>query len=170
MEILMYRGFIDYMPASPISPEEFETLLPLAVEWARVQERRILGSGSKLTAAQAADAQAMGVEHPERVRIMPVVAISRPEHPILKPAAEAAHLINPFTRGLTLGYGIYIRADEVSDRFLLAHEFVHVGQYERMGGLEPFLRQYLYECLTIGYYSAPLETEAVQKAASLTGK
>jgi hypothetical protein len=34
-------------------------------------------------------------------------------------------------------------------------------QYERFGGVLPFLRQYLTECLTVGYPEAPLEQEAI---------
>jgi len=153
--------------ASPLSLEQLEELLPLAVAWAQTQERRILESGVGLTWSQSSDARAVGVSHPERVRLLPVVAISRPEHPVLRAAAESAQLINPFTRGLTLGYGIYLRADESSDRFLIAHELVHTAQYERMGGIEPFLRQYLHECLTLGYHSSPMEQEAIQMAESL---
>jgi mRNA-degrading endonuclease toxin of MazEF toxin-antitoxin module len=155
------------MPALPLSPEQFEELVGLAVAWAEVQERRILESGMALTRAQTADAFTMGVVHPERVRLLPVVAISRPEHPVLRAAAETAQIINPFTRGLTLRYGIYLRADEYSDRFLIAHELVHTGQYERMGGFLPFLRQYIHECLTVGYYASPMEQEAILKTKSL---
>src|SRR5688572_3190466 len=113
--------------ASPLSPEQLEELMPLAVAWAEKQQRRILESGVGLTWSQSADARAMGVTHPERVRLLPVVAISRPDHPVLKAAAESVQLINPFTRGLTLGYGIYLRADESSDRYLIAHELVHTA-------------------------------------------
>jgi hypothetical protein len=69
-----------------------------------------------------------------------------------------------------LRYGIYLRADESSDRELVAHELVHTGQYERMGGFLPFLRQYIYECLTVGYCASKLEQEAVQRAALLAGR
>lgn len=155
------------MQASPFSTEQFEELLPLAVEWAEVQERRIIQCGFALTAAQRSDARIVGVRYPERVRLMPVVAISRPEHPMLKAAAETAQVINPFTRGLTLRYGIYLRADEAADRYLIAHELAHVAQYERLGGILPFLRQYLSECFTIGYHASPLEQEAIQKAEQL---
>jgi hypothetical protein len=156
------------MQASLPSPKTFEAeLLPLAVAWAEEQERRILTKGVALTAAQRADARAMGVAHPERVRLLEVVAISRPAHPVLRAAAESAHIINPFTRGLTLRYGIYLRADESSDRQLIAHELVHTGQYERMGGFLPFLRLYIYECLTVGYEASQMEQEAIQRAAAL---
>jgi hypothetical protein len=43
---------------------------------------------------------------------------------------------------------------------LIVHELAHVAQYERLGGILPFLRKYLFECLTVGYAAAPLELEA----------
>ena len=45
------------------------------------------------------------------------------------------------------------------------HELAHVTQYDRLGGILPFLRKYLFECLTMGYESAPLELEAIAVAA-----
>ena len=49
------------------------------------------------------------------------------------------------------------------------HELVHTSQYERLGGFEAFLKQYLYECITIGYPAAPLEQEAILMAEELCG-
>ena len=54
-----------------------------------------------------------------------------------------------------------MRSDCWRVRALIAHELVHVMQYERFGGILPFLRQYLSECLTIGYPEALLEQEAI---------
>jgi hypothetical protein len=45
--------------------------------------------------------------------------------------------------------------------------WVHTLQYERLGGFQEFLRQYLYECITIGYPAAPLEQEAISTTARL---
>ncbi len=86
---------------------------------------------------------------------------------MLRAAAEATQLISPSTAGLTVRYGIFIRADCWGDRGLVFHELVHTLQYERLGGFEPFLRQYLHECLTIGYPAAPMEQEAVTKTMTL---
>jgi hypothetical protein len=150
-----------------LSSKQFEELLPLAVAWAEAQEVRILADGVALSAAQLSDARTIGVKRPERVRLLAVDAIVRPENSLLRAAAEATHLINPFTRGLTLRYGIYLRRDVASDRFLVAHELAHTAQYERVGGFFPFLRQYLDECLTIGYPAAPMEQEAIRKTELL---
>ena len=83
---------------------------------------------------------------------------------MLKAAAAAIQFLTPATRGLTLQYGIFIRSDCWRDRSLVAHELVHTAQYERLGGILPFLRQYLLECVTIGYPEMPMEQEAIARA------
>ncbi len=64
------------------------------------------------------------------------------------------------TIGLTARYGIFLREDYRHDRSLLRHELAHTAQYERLGGIRPFLRQYLGEWLEVGYPSGALEVEA----------
>lgn len=149
----------------PLTPEQFEELLPLAVAWAEEQEEEILACGVPLSICQLADARAVGVARPERVRLLNVPLIPMPEHSVLRAAGEATVLVSPSTAGLTLRYGIYIRKDLVNDRALIAHELVHTGQYERRGSILAFLRQYLHECLTIGYPAAPMEQEAITVSA-----
>jgi hypothetical protein len=85
----------------------------------------------------------------------------------LRRAAAAVEFLTPATRGLALRYGIFIRADCWRERGLIAHELAHTGQYERLGGIEPFLRQYLGECLIIGYPAAPMEQAAIAAASRL---
>ena len=60
----------------------------------------------------------------------------------LRTAAAAIQFLTPATCGLTLRYGIFIRSDCWGDRNLVAHELAHTAQYERLGGIEPFLRKY----------------------------
>jgi hypothetical protein len=64
-----------------------------------------------------------------------------------------------------LDYGIFIRADHWRDRALIAHELVHTAQFQRLGGILPFLQTYIFQCATVGYQNAPLELEAVATAA-----
>lgn len=153
----------------PISPEQFELLLPLACEWAAEQERHILAAGEALSEAQLHDARLVGISHPDRVRLLYVPEILPPAHPMLRQAAEATHLISPLTGGLTLRYGIFMRSDCRGHRPLVVHELGHTLQYERMGGFEPFLRRYLSECLTIGYPEAPMEQEVIERTARICG-
>lgn len=129
----------------------------------------IMRDGVPLTSAQIADAKLIGVAHPERVRLCAVEEIPIPEHAALKAAGEMTGLISPMTIGLTLHYGIFIRSDHWGDRRLVVHELVHTWQYERLGGFQPFLQQYLHECLSIGYPAAPLEQEAERIEREMCG-
>jgi len=144
---------------------QFEMLLPLAVAWATEQEQKILSEGVQLSEKEVGDACSVGVREPEWIRLFRVETIPRPSQPQLKAACDAIDFLTPATRGLTLGYGIFIRSDCWGDRLLVVHELAHVAQYERFGGILPFLRSYLFECLTVGYSAAPLEQEAIAVTA-----
>ena len=150
-----------------VTQVQFKMLLPLAYEWAQKQERIILRDGVPLAGTQMEDARAVGVQNPERVRLLSVKQIPMPEHTALKAAAADIQLITPQTEGLALRYGIYIRSDCWEARRLLVHEFVHTAQYERFGGFQEFLQQYLQECNINGYPAAPLEQEAITLSARL---
>lgn len=152
-----------------ITAEQFEQLLPLACDWAALQEQRILGSGQPLSVRELADARVVGVVAPERVRLLYVPEIPLPEHPALRAAAEQTQLISPVTGGLTLRYGIFIRTDCRFHRSMIVHELGHTAQYERLGGFELFLRRYLSECLTFGYPEAPMEQEVILLTARICG-
>ena len=144
---------------------QFEMLLPLAADWATEQEQQILRDGVLLSETEFADARAIGVQSPDRVRLLQIETIPRPTQPQLRAACDAIDFLTPATRGLTVGHGIFIRSDCWRDRLLVVHELVHVAQYERLGGILPFLRRYLFECLTVGYSTAPLELEAIAVTA-----
>ena len=146
---------------------QFDRLLPLAANWVRKQEGRMLRIGVPLSDQEMDDARTIGVAEPERVRLLQLDCVPFPTDPMLKAAAAAIHFLTPATCGLTLGYGIFIRSDCWRERALIAHELAHVAQYERLGGIRPFLRQYLSECLTIGYPEAPMEQEAIRVVAAL---
>jgi hypothetical protein len=150
-----------------ITEEQFKILFPAACAWAEEQEHIIIRYGVSLSPAQIADAVTIGVAHPEKVRLLKVTRIPGPDRRDLCTAADATGLISPFSAGLTFRYGIFIRADCWGDRRLVFHELVHTAQYERLGGLQQFLKRYLYECITIGYPAAPLEQEAVLTTAKL---
>jgi hypothetical protein len=173
-----------------ITSQEFESLLPLLVEWAAERERVVLQTGFALTEPQLADARQVGVVHPDRVRLVRAAEISMPDHPALLRAGAASGLIAPNTLGmsvvkmlggldsrrffspgtaaLTLRYGILVRADCWEHRRLIVHELVHTSQYERLGGLEAFLRPYLLECITPpGYPFGPMEQEAITVSAKV---
>lgn len=150
-----------------MSDEPLADILPLACEWVAQQEQMILRTGVPLMPAQLADARQLSLRHPERVRLLSVPAMPLPEEPRLLATAQAARFLRPGTIGLALRYGIFLCADYWDDRALLAHELVHSAQYERLGGIEPFLRHYFSQVLAVGYARAPLEQEAVRVARRL---
>ena len=79
---------------------------------------------------------------------------------MLKAAAASINFITAAPRGLALDNGIFVRTDHWRDRALIAHELVHTAQYQRLGGVLPFLQTYIAQCATVGYQDAPLELEA----------
>jgi len=136
-------------------------VMPMVCLWAEHQESVIIRDGVALTPNQIADARRIGIIAPERVRLRVVDRIPSPLHPVLRFGGRKIGLISDDTIGLTLRYGIFIRADHWGERRLLVHELVHTAQYERLGGFRPFLEAYLLECLTPpGYPFGDLELEA----------
>ena len=131
------------------------------------QQNRILRDGVPLSLRELSDALRVGVKDPERVRLLRVETIPSPEHPTLKAAYIAGNFAPSAPRGLTLHYGVFVRADQWRDRALIVHELVHTAQYERLGGMEPFLRQYFFECATVGYRKSAMENEAVTTAVRI---
>jgi len=105
--------------------DQLENLLPLAVQWAAEQERRVLCEGVRLSPTELADAKKIGVQNPERVRLLRVERIPVPAHPMLRAAAASINFLTAAPRGLALDYGIFVRADHWRDRELIAHELVH---------------------------------------------
>lgn len=155
---------------STITPQQFETLLPLAQAWAAEQESIILQSGVALTESQLSDARLIGVLQPERVRLLRVAQIPTPTDPAPAEVVAAAGFISPVTTGLAVRYGIFIRDNCWGHRHILVHLLVHVMQYERLGGFNGFLRPYLFECIVPpGYPYGPMEQEAFVTSVRLCG-
>ena len=145
---------------------QFELLLPRAVEWAQQQEEFILEHGVPLNDWEKQAALHLDVIQIEKVRLLSVPQIPLPEDDDLRAAATAAGLMAADSVGMALHYGIFIREDFWRQREIIAHELVHTAQCERLGW-EPFLRQYLTECLLSGYPQAPLEQEARDKGRQI---
>jgi len=134
--VIVYFGSPQYFHWSHtlknmFTPQQFESLLPLACTWAAEQEQLILKTGVPLTDVQMADARKIGVAHPEKVRLLKVERIPGPTDPILAMAAKATNFLSENTEGMTIQHGIFIRSDCWEKRLLVAHELVHTTQYER---------------------------------------
>ena len=146
-------------------------LLPLMVAvagaWIERQERRILAEGVPLDAAQLTDARALGVAAPERVRLLCLPRVPLPYNHVVRTLGLLTGTLSTETIGMSARYGIFLRQPHQGNRLLLAHELTHTRQYERLGGIRPFLRRYLRECLTVGYAQADMEWEASEAANAL---
>lgn len=140
-----------------------ELLLPRALAWLQAEEARVLRDGVPLNGAELARAALCGVGQPERVRLLRVAEMPQPDDALLQAAARESGFALASAGGLTLGRAVLIHESQWRDAALVAHELVHVAQYERLGD-EGFLRLYLHQYLTVGYGAAPLEREAVERS------
>jgi hypothetical protein len=142
---------------------ELPALFPHVVAWISYLEKQAQESGRALTPTEFNLAQNVGVARPEEVRTLSVPGIPLPAHPRVKQIARQVGLLNADTGGLTAGYGIIIRRDCANNLRLLAHEFAHVAQYERLGKVG-FLQEYIQQIAAHGYLNAAFELEAEAKA------
>jgi hypothetical protein len=142
---------------------ELPALFPYVVDWISSLEKQAQESGRALTPIEFNLAQRVGVAHPEEVRILSVSRIPLPSHRRVKQLARRVGLLNADTGGLTAGYGVIVRRDCAKNLRLLAHEFVHLAQYERLAR-EGFLQEYIQQIAAHGYLNAPFEQEAEAKA------
>jgi len=142
---------------------ELPALFPHVVSWISYLEKQAQDSGRALSSIEFNLAQHVGLAHPEEVRILSVPRIPFPAHPRVKQLAKQVGLLNADTGGLTAVYGVIVRRDCTNNLRLLAHEFVHVAQYERLGR-EGFLQEYIQQIAVHGYLKAPFELDAEAKA------
>ena len=140
---------------------ELPALFPHVVDWVSSLEKQAQESGAALTPIEFNLAQTVGVAHPEEVRILSVSRIPLPPHPRVKQLARRVGLLNADTGGLTAVYGVIVRLDRAKNLRLLAHEFVHVTQYEQLGR-EGFLQEYIQQIAAHGYPNAPFELQAAK--------
>ena len=90
-----------------------------------------------------ADAALSGVTNPARIRVLVVDRIPLPDDPDLAEASKRIGIVTDDTRCMGFGYALIVRVDAWNDRELILHNFVHIAQCERYGGLEQWCREYL---------------------------
>jgi hypothetical protein len=147
-----------------ISPEIVTQFFPIAVRWVSEMEKAILESGQRLSPQSRKDAEAIGVQRTDDVRIIGLDAIPLPSDTGLRQLAVQTGLLTDRTIGMTFGHGIVIKNGS-HGRGLIAHELAHVMQYERFGGIDTFLKEYIKEVsFPPRYPHGPLEREAAQIA------
>ena len=139
--------------------DDVAALLPGAIVFLDDAEREILRRGRPLTADEARIAQAVGVAHPEQVRVLVHDDFIEPRDRAWVALAQRLGVdYDGEFAGRTSGHGIEL-APRRRSRSLMAHELTHVAQYERLG-TPALLRQYFTELLVVGYERSPIEAEA----------
>jgi len=147
-----------------ITPEAVAKYFPIVVQWVAEMEKVIIDRGQRLPPENRKDAEAIGIQRIDDVRMVAWDTIPLPNDPGLKHLAVETELITDRTIGMTFGHGIVVKNGQY-DRRLVAHELVHVMQYEKFGGIEAFLKEYGKEvAFPPGYPHGPLEREAAQVA------
>lgn len=138
-----------------------EGLAPALARWAGVQECRIIAEGRCLPEDLQDFAAKLGIERPEELRWLEIDPIPLPLPMAWVKGCQWLGLPVFAPGGMALGRGIFLLPGQMTS---LRHELVHVLQYQRLGGIRPFLKRYLIECLEAGYADASLEKEARQRS------
>ncbi|OWV34188.1 hypothetical protein B5C34_12465 [Pacificimonas flava] len=135
------------------------------VEWARTIEAEGQERGTRLTPGQVELGRQIGIEHPERVRLVFVDAVPFPAHDEeMRRIGESLGFIGPgvTNNAQAFGYTVWVRNGFALDRPSLAHELVHVAQIERSESFGAYVRQYMMELIEHGHLDMPLEVEAYE--------
>ena len=139
-------------------------LVPQYIEWGYEIEAQGLKLGVSLDSEGLMLAKDIGIQSPEKIRIVYVDEIPFPhDNFALKMLGEAVGFIgdNIINEAQAFGYSIYVRKDYEFDKPSLAHEIVHVLQIER-ANFEDVTFQHLSDLAKYGYDKAPLEVEAFE--------
>ena len=145
-----------------------KTLLPYFSQWVEKQEKIILRDGRPLSEWETMWATEVGVKRPDMVRILPVPHVPMPGSWFSELLGNLFGVLSEGPNGMAVSYGIYLEAARATNPSLLVHELTHVAQFERLGGIEPYLREYLTQCIRDSYWEAELEHEARDAAAPFT--
>ena len=129
---------------------KIDALILVAMKWYEDIERSLYQKGRELTKAEKEQAIELGVNHPDRIRV--VILEKFP-----KPNDQTSN--NHFEGARAMGNIILIKPKHKDNSIILCHELVHIAQIDRMG-LKQFLKRYALEREILGYSRSLLENEA----------
>lgn len=144
----------------PLDTSTQQRTVRAAIKWAKSMETQAQSEGSPLSEAQRSLASRMGVEQPDRVRVV-VGSPPQPANPTLFVAMQKIGMVGSHVNGLTFGHSVFIN-DKSSDPFntVLSHELRHVKQHEDLGSIDSFLSAYVDQTNTYGYQGSGFEQDA----------
>jgi len=147
---------------NPQLQKQIEELFPLVVAWVEQVEKEALEKGEPVLPPFEATAEALGIRQIDKIRVWKVDTMPTPENPQIQALAERFGLSIAGSGGLTLGHAILVLRSQATRGNLLAHELVHVRQYEQAGSISLFLKRYVAELVQFEYENMPLEREAAK--------
>lgn len=144
----------------PLDEGTLRNVVRHACKWAKSQEELALREGMPLSADEIEIARQMGVNSPEKVRVI-VGDIPQPSHPTLYVGTTKLGLKGDQLNGITFGHGIFVKKNSTFNRkSLISHELRHVKQYEEFGSIRSFLSEYLKQLNEVGYNNSGFEVDA----------
>jgi hypothetical protein len=147
-----------------ITSQDVQQNIPKAVQWVTQIEQACMEIGHQLSTQSKRDARTIGVRQIDLVRVMVLDETPLPtDRDLRKFILQTAICSN---KGIAFGHGIVLKTGAYYRR-LIAHKLAHVMQYERFGGIEPFLVGYIPESFPPHYPNGPLEREAEQLAKTV---
>ena len=147
-----------------IPSQDVQQNIPKAVQWVTQIEQACMEIGHQLSPQSKRDARTIGVQQIDLVRVMVLNETPLPtDRDLRKFILQTAICSN---KGIAFGHGIFLETGAYCRR-LIAHKLAHVMQYERFGGIEPFLVAYMPEAFPPYYPNGPLEQEAERIANSV---
>ncbi len=146
-----------------------DEFLSKMIHYSETLERRILSEGRPLTEAEREIARRANVKNVNRVRVLILDAVPLPNDVALQQyLAEFGFLrLIRGARGTTKGYGVILTRSGARRPTDLAHELIHVGQYERCGGIAALMQYHLPDLKANGYRRSELEDEAYRLAPKI---
>ena len=131
-----------------------------AAPWAAWHQRRIKKNGRPLNHSELEFAERLGLNNTETIRVHVVERVPNPLYPLLCLVKKCGGSCITKAAGITLGHGIYVSKECEHSAELIAHELVHVAQYQRAESIWAFMVEYIHQCLLVGYHDADWEKEA----------
>jgi hypothetical protein len=171
-ELDPHSSFISELPMAKLTPQQqagIQALFPSLVAWAEEMETKALSEGTPLSDLLKARTASLGIRKIDAVRVLSVNSIPEPSPPRITEIAKDFGLSFADSAGMTFRYAIFVRRSYAQDVHLLAHELVHVRQYEHAGSISRYLEEYLRQLVTHGYQNMPLEIQAVRESVRIFG-
>ncbi|MCP5536586.1 MAG: DUF4157 domain-containing protein [Akkermansiaceae bacterium] len=139
----------------------------VSAPWVIHHQRIIRRDGRALSVGEREIAGQLGVELIDDTYVLAVDVVPNPLRYLSAILEKRSKACISGVDGITLGHGIYVARRVADATGLMAHELVHVLQYERAGSVWRFMVEYIHQCLMHGYYHAAWEIEAREQSARL---